>query len=53
MAVKVPSKVGDTITCNYEIISVDEETGKTVAKAEMTNQKGQTVCVCEHILKFF
>lgn len=47
-----PVYFGDTITCNYEVISVDEETGKTVAKVEIVNQNGDTVCVAEHILKF-
>lgn len=31
---------------------MDEETGKTVAKVEIVNQNGGTVCVAEHILKF-
>ena len=48
-----PVYFGDTITCNYEVISVDEETGKTVAKVEIVNQNGDTVCVAEHILKFW
>lgn len=47
-----PVYFGDTITCNYEVISVDEETGKTVAKVEIVNQNGDTVCVAKHILKF-
>lgn len=47
-----PVFMGDTITCTYTIDSVDEETGKTTAKVSITNQKGEVVCVCDHILKF-
>lgn len=43
---------GDTVTCNYEVVSADEETGKTIAKVEIANQYGNVVCVAEHIRKF-
>lgn len=47
-----PVFMGDTITCLYVIDSIDYETGKTVAKVTITNQHGDVVCVCDHILKY-
>lgn len=47
-----PVFMGDTITCTYTITEVEEETGKTLADVVLTNQKGETVCVCTHTLKF-
>lgn len=44
---------GDTITAVYTIEKVDEERMRTEAKCVMTNQHGETVLTCDHILKFF
>lgn len=47
-----PVYFGDTVTCNYEVISVDPESGKTIAKVEIVKQDDTVVCVAEHVLKF-
>ncbi|MBQ4652439.1 MAG: MaoC family dehydratase [Oscillospiraceae bacterium] len=44
---------GDTITATYTIVKKDEERMRTEATCVMTNQRGETVITCEHILKFF
>jgi len=48
-----PVYFGDTITATYTIINVDNEAMKSRAKLDIVNQKGEVVCVSEHILKFF
>jgi len=44
---------GDTITAVYTITKVDEDRMRTEANCVMTNQHGETVITCDHILKFF
>jgi len=53
--VRFPAAVyfGDTITTTYTVTRVDDEDMKTYADVVMTNQHGDVVCVCEHILKYF
>ena len=48
-----PVFFGDTITAKYTIVSLDEERDRSLAKCEMTNQRGEVVLTCEHTLKFF
>lgn len=47
-----PVLVGDTITVTYTIAEVDEESLKTHADIEITNQRGDLCTVARHILKF-
>ena len=47
-----PVLVGDTITATYTIAEIDEETLKTYADIEITNQRGELCTVARHILKF-
>lgn len=46
-----PVYFGDTIRTEYRIESVDSETGRVVAQATCTNQRGETVAVATHLLK--
>lgn len=48
-----PVYFGDTVTGKYELVDINNETMKTVAHLTMTNQHGETVCVCDHLWKFF
>lgn len=47
-----PVYFGDTITVTYTIAEVDEERRRTRAKIEIVNQRGETVTVAEHLLKW-
>lgn len=46
-----PVHIGDTVTCSYEIVGLDEERQRTEGRIEMTNQHGETVAVATHILR--
>lgn len=48
-----PVFFGDTLTTTYTLIDVNNETMRTRAKQETVNQKGELVCVAEHMWKFF
>lgn len=43
---------GDTVKIHCEVVGVDPARGRTTAKVEAVNQRGETVAVAEHILKF-
>ncbi len=47
-----PVPLGDTITTHYTVIAVDRERGRSVAKVESINQRGETVAVSEHIMRW-
>jgi 3-hydroxybutyryl-CoA dehydratase len=47
-----PVLLGDTITAHYEVIKVDKERERSVAKVEVVNQNGETVAVAEHIMRW-
>jgi acyl dehydratase len=47
-----PVKLGDTITVNYTIASVDRVRGRSVAKVEVFNQDGELKAVAEHIMRW-
>jgi acyl dehydratase len=47
-----PVRVGDTITVTYEIVAEDRAAARTTAEITATNQRGETVAVASHILKF-
>ncbi len=46
-----PVHIGDTVTCAYEIVGIDEARRRTEGRIEMTNQYGETVAAATHILK--
>ena len=48
-----PVLFGDTLNTSYELISVDNETKKTVGHLTVVNQRGEVVLIGDHILKFF
>ncbi len=43
---------GDTITVNYEITEIDPERRRSLGAIEVVNQRGETVAVATHILKW-
>ena len=45
-----PVFIGDTITVVYRVAEVDQERLRSRSRVEMTNQKGETVLVAEHLL---
>jgi 3-hydroxybutyryl-CoA dehydratase len=47
-----PVPLGDTITVHYTVASVDRERGRSVAKVEAMNQRGELVAVAEHIMRW-
>ena len=47
-----PVKLGDTITVHYTVAAVDRERGRSVAKVEVKNEKGELVAVAEHIMRW-
>jgi 3-hydroxybutyryl-CoA dehydratase len=47
-----PVLLGDTITVNYTVASVDRGRGRSTAKVEVSNQKGELVAVAEHVMRW-
>ncbi|TCT12490.1 acyl dehydratase [Tepidamorphus gemmatus] len=47
-----PTFFGDTVTVSYEITEVDHEAGKSFAKMEAVNQKGELLAVGVHIMRW-
>ena len=47
-----PVFLGDTITVNYEISSIDIERRRSVADIQIVNQDGELTTVAQHILKW-
>jgi acyl dehydratase len=47
-----PVFIGDTITATYTISEVDAERRRTRAAVKVVNQRGETVAVAEHLLKW-
>ncbi len=43
---------GDTVTINYVITGIDEVKRRSTADIKITNQRGETVAVATHILKW-
>ena len=48
-----PVYPGDTITATYEVISVDNEKMRSVARLSAVNQRDDLVFVSEHIMVYF
>jgi 3-hydroxybutyryl-CoA dehydratase len=46
-----PVYLGDTITVDYVIASLDPKRERITAKVEVTNQRDELVCVAEHIMQ--
>ena len=47
-----PVFLGDTITVDYEFISIDAESKRSVADIKLFNQDGELTTVAQHILKW-
>lgn len=47
-----PVFFGDTVTVNYKITAIDETKRRSTADIEVVNQRGETVAVATHILKW-
>lgn len=47
-----PVKIGDTVTVTYEVIEVEPERQRSKARLTAVNQRGETVGVAEHIMKW-
>lgn len=48
-----PVRIGDTITVRYRITGRDEARQRTTSEFEVVNQRGETVLVGRHIMKWF
>lgn len=46
-----PVLIGDTITVTYKVAAVDIGKSRTIADVTVTNQRGETVVVANHIQK--
>ena len=47
-----PVLLGDTVTVVYTVSVVDRARGRSVAKVEALNQRGELVAVAEHIMRW-
>jgi len=47
-----PVLLGDTVTIVYTVATVDRARGRSVAKVEALNQRGELVAVAEHIMRW-
>jgi acyl dehydratase len=47
-----PVYFGDTVTMHYQLTHTDQERNETRASVTGTNQKGEIVLTCQHILRF-
>jgi len=46
-----PVRLGDTITVDYAITSVLPERDRIISRIEVANQRGELVCVADHIMQ--
>jgi acyl dehydratase len=46
-------RIGDTITVRYRLEARDEPKQRTTSAFEVVNQRGETVLVGRHIMKWF
>ncbi len=47
-----PVFIGDTITITYEVERLELARHRTIAKVEVTNERGELVAVADHILQW-
>ena len=48
-----PVRIGDTITVRYRVAGKDDAKQRTTSEFEVVNQRGETVLVGRHIMKWF
>ena len=46
-----PVRLGDTITVSYQITGVVPERERILSHVEVTNQRGEVVCVADHLMQ--
>jgi acyl dehydratase len=46
-----PVYINDTVTVDYEIVKLDVDRERTIAKVEVRNQSGELVAIATHIQK--
>lgn len=46
-----PVRLGDTVTIDYEISSIDERRERIFSKIEISNQRGELVMAADHIMQ--
>lgn len=47
-----PVFIGDTVTVLYKIVEIDNEKRRSRSEITVTNQRGELVCIAQHILKW-
>lgn len=47
-----PVLLGDTVTVHYRVARVDKERGRSIADMEAVNQRGETVAVGQHVMRW-
>jgi acyl dehydratase len=47
-----PTFLGDTVTVHYVVDRIDREAGKSVARIEVINQRGELLAVGEHVMRW-
>jgi 3-hydroxybutyryl-CoA dehydratase len=47
-----PTFLGDTVTVHYVVETVDKDAGKSTADIKVVNQRGETVAVGKHIMRW-
>jgi 3-hydroxybutyryl-CoA dehydratase len=45
-----PVFIGDTITVRYQVESIDAAKNRTLAKVEITNERGEIVAAATHLM---
>jgi acyl dehydratase len=48
-----PVRIGDTITVRYQLQGLDEAKQRSTSSFEVVNQRGETVLVGRHVMKWF
>lgn len=47
-----PTLLGDTVTVSYEVTKVDRESGRSYAKQEVVNQRGELLAIGTHVMRW-
>ena len=47
-----PTFLGDTVTVHYVVDQVDRDAGKSIAKIEVVNQRGELLAVGQHVMRW-
>ena len=47
-----PVFLGDTVTTHYVVETVDKHAGKSTADIKVVNQRGETIAVAKHIMRW-